>query len=143
QEKSQLYPYFIIQQPSKNNLTSRRSRGHSVSSSNADSTDFNISNDERIRGYMNFYDWYDELKDANETQWIVDKTKFDSRSFLKDEGPFVRLANVGETDDCADLIWHWTHTSETARSMQLNGMPMQHMLVTVPGIVEAAPAADP
>ncbi|CAF3584690.1 unnamed protein product [Rotaria socialis] len=145
QEKSQLYPYIIIQQPSKNNLTSRRSCGYSVSSSNADSTDFYISNDERIRGYVNSYDWHDELKDANETQWHVDKTKFDSRSFVKEEGPFVRLTNVGETDDCADLIWHWTHTSdvETDRSMQLNRMPMQYMLVTVPGIVEAAPATDP
>lgn len=46
--------------------------------------DFYISNDERIRGYMNSYDWRDELKDANETQWIVDKTKFDSRSFVKE-----------------------------------------------------------
>lgn len=39
--------------------------------------DFSISNDERIKSFMTYRDWSDELHDANENQWIVDQNKFD------------------------------------------------------------------
>lgn len=46
--------------------------------------DFCISNDERIRGFLFSYDWDQELKDADETRWVVDHTKFDNRSIIRE-----------------------------------------------------------
>ncbi|CAF4434430.1 unnamed protein product, partial [Rotaria sp. Silwood2] len=172
QNKQQLYPYLAMQETSVNNLSPKFQYDHQipsivVSSSgrsmNDDTADFCISNDERIKGYMIYRDWYDELKDANETRWIVDSTKFDEECIVKKydiekflfahllsflntrEGPFVRFSNVNENDDCKDFIWHWTHTSqvEIDHLHQHNREPTQYMLVTVPDIGDVISVADP
>ncbi|CAF3983937.1 unnamed protein product [Rotaria sordida] len=154
QNKGQLYPYLAMQQTSMNNLSPRLQHSYQIPSlistssgrsGDDDTADFCISNDARIKGYMTYQDWHDELKDANELQWIVDLTKFDEGHIVNQEGPFVRLTNVNENDDCSDLIWHWTHTSEAEinRHHQHNTSPIQYMLVTMPGIGDIFTVGDP
>jgi hypothetical protein len=36
-----------------------------------------MSNDERIKSYMIYNDWRDELYEADEQQWTVNRDKFD------------------------------------------------------------------
>jgi len=40
--------------------------------------DFCLSNDERIRSYLTANDWQDELYEANEQQWSVDRRKLNN-----------------------------------------------------------------
>jgi hypothetical protein len=46
--------------------------------------DFCLSNDERIKSYMISNDWKDELYEANEQQWFVDRRKFDEEQIVKE-----------------------------------------------------------
>ncbi|CAF3506342.1 unnamed protein product [Rotaria sp. Silwood1] len=153
QNKEQLYPYLAMQQTSINNRSPRYQHGHQVPSiiisssgrsMDDDTGDFCISNDARIRSYLTYQDWCGELKNANETQWMVDSTKFDEEYVVNKEGPYVCLANVNENDDCKDFIWHWTHTSEVEidHRHQQNRGPTQYMLVTKPGMGDITAAAD-
>jgi hypothetical protein len=85
--------------------------------------DFCISNDERIRSYLTYQDWNDELQDANENRWTVDQNKFDqnyivreyeiqrkktySYSFLfsrTSEGPFIRVTSPNGDETFKDLV---------------------------------------
>lgn len=47
--------------------------------------DFCSSNDERIKGYLIYQNWNDELQDANENRWIVDKSKFNEKTSIAKE----------------------------------------------------------
>jgi len=42
-----------------------------------------LSNDERIRSFLTYDDWRDELYEANEQQWFVDRNKFNSEQIIK------------------------------------------------------------
>ncbi|CAF4204431.1 unnamed protein product, partial [Adineta steineri] len=136
--KEQLYPYVALQKPSTNQYgrplspLASSSSGRSVDD---DINDFCASNDERIKSYLTYPDWEDELYDANESQWVVNRMKFDRSSIVQDEGPFVRLAHGNMNDDFNDLIWHWTHTSE-------NSNRTKYMLITIPNIGEITIAGD-
>jgi hypothetical protein len=85
--------------------------------------DFCLSNDERIKSYMTANDWKDELYDANEQQWFVDRRKFDEKQIIREyenilekktllfirvlkssEGPYVRLTNNNDVDGSADPV---------------------------------------
>jgi hypothetical protein len=84
--------------------------------------DFCISNDERIKSYMTYQDWNDELYEANEKQWIVDQNKFDEQYIVRKygiesfrcfiylyfchvrEGPFVYLSSANGNDSYDDLV---------------------------------------
>jgi hypothetical protein len=46
--------------------------------------DFCPSNDERIKNYLIYRDWHDELQDANENRWIVDQNKFNRKSIAQE-----------------------------------------------------------
>ena len=46
--------------------------------------DFRLSNDERIRSYMTVNDWKDELYEANEQQWCVDRRKFNNEQIIRE-----------------------------------------------------------
>ncbi|UJR15569.1 hypothetical protein I4U23_002507 [Adineta vaga] len=153
QKKEQLYFFHHIQKPPMNNLNSRSQRATAlsllISSSNGRSkddeiSDFCLSNDERIKAYMTYQDWNDELYDANEKQWIVNQTKFDKSYVARAEGPYVRFTSTNGKDNFDELIWHWTHTSEIEidHHQQHNRGQIQYMLITVPGIGEITIAGD-
>lgn len=40
--------------------------------------------DERIRSYMTYQDWRDELHEAGEEQWTVNQTKFDYSNIVQE-----------------------------------------------------------
>ncbi len=46
--------------------------------------DFSLSNDERIKSYLTFNDWRDELYEADEQQWIVDRRRFDEQQIVRE-----------------------------------------------------------
>lgn len=43
-----------------------------------------MSNDERIRSYMIYQHWQDELNETNEIRWEVNRNKFDSNNIAKE-----------------------------------------------------------
>jgi hypothetical protein len=43
-----------------------------------------MSNDERIRSYMTYDDWRDELYEANDQQWVIDRKKFDEQHIVQE-----------------------------------------------------------
>lgn len=56
--------------------------------------DFCLSTDERIKSYMTVNDWKDELYEANEQQWYVDRRKFDEQQTVKEyKNNFVYYSN--------------------------------------------------
>ncbi|CAF1128245.1 unnamed protein product [Rotaria sp. Silwood1] len=151
QHKEQLYLYIALQQNSKKQLSPRNNHSYtlstmaSISLQDHDLSDYNWNNDEYIKSYMTFDDWRDELYEANEQQWIVDKKRFDQESIIKSEGPYVRSVYSKDNDGHEDLVWHWTHTSQvennvfTRRQMQAQ----KYRLITVPGIGEITSSVEP
>ena len=47
--------------------------------------DFSLSNDERIKSYLTYYDWRDELYEADEHDWIVDQKKFNKNYVVQEQ----------------------------------------------------------
>lgn len=48
------------------------------------SLDFCSSNDERIKSYLMYQDWHDDLQEANENRWIVDQNKFEINCIVRE-----------------------------------------------------------
>ncbi|CAF3560442.1 unnamed protein product [Adineta steineri] len=147
QSKNQLYPYLALDEnskdrPSHDNILTTIMNSRSIDDITAD---FSMSNDERIKSYMISNHWKDELYEANEQRWIVDRKKFNKQYIAQEEGPFVRLVNSNDDDNCKDLIWHWTHTSEVRNDHQNKRQiqPQKFMLITVPNIGEIATIEPP
>ncbi|CAF0810401.1 unnamed protein product [Adineta ricciae] len=154
QHKEQLYLFHLIQKPPANNLNSRHPRSRALSpitssssgrSADDEIADFCLSNDERIKSYMTYQDWNDELYEANERQWVVNHAKFDKSYIARTEGPYVRLTTLNERENLDELIWHWTHTPDASvdHRQQYNREQMQYMLITIPDIGEITVAGDP
>ncbi|CAF1142816.1 unnamed protein product [Adineta ricciae] len=140
QSKDQLYPYLAMQQ-SSSDVVSRDYTHDSLSNTRSvdDVTkDFSLSNDERVKSYLTYYDWRDELYEADEHDWIVDQKKFNKHYVVQEDGPYVCLAK--NTDESLnDLIWHWTHTSQigTDGPSRRPIEQQKHMLITVPNVADA------
>ncbi|UJR31099.1 hypothetical protein I4U23_018607 [Adineta vaga] len=138
QSKQQLYPYLAMQQNSSD-INSRDFIFKSISKARSidDVTkDFCLSNDERIKSYLTYYDWRDELLEADEQHWIVDHKKFNKNYVAQEEGPYIRLAKSFEENGSTDLIWHWTHTSliHIDRPARKPVQRQKFILITVSGI---------
>lgn len=146
QNPEQLYIYLALNQNSMNKYSSRNTRSQTVTTmSNSrptdnddDIADFGLSNDERIKSFLTYNDWKDELYEANEQRWFVDRKKFNEEQVIGAEGPYVRLINTHDYEGSGELIWHWTHTTQSEID-QYNRRQIQiqkYMLITVPGIGE-------
>ncbi|CAF1037328.1 unnamed protein product [Adineta ricciae] len=146
QSKDQLYPYLAMQQ-SSSDVVSRDYTHDSLSNTRSvdDVTkDFSLSNDERVKSYLTYYDWRDELYEADEHDWIVDQKKFNKHYVVQEDGPYVCLAK--NTDESLnDLIWHWTHTSQigTDGPSRRPIEQQKHMLITVPNVADATTMEPP
>ncbi|CAF3382193.1 unnamed protein product [Rotaria socialis] len=151
QQREQLYLYAAIEQYPAKQFVSKDNRSYTSSKlanrnfSQNEISDLYLGKDEHIRSYMTYDDWRDELYEANEQQWIVDRNKFDKQATIQAEGPYVRLIYSNNYDSSGNLIWHWTHTSQVgSNGYYKRQMPAQkYMFITVPGIGEVTSSVEP
>ncbi|CAF3404707.1 unnamed protein product [Rotaria socialis] len=151
QQREQLYLYAAIEQYPAKQFVSKDNRSYTSSKlanrnfSQNEISDLYLGKDEHIRSYMTYDDWRDELYEANEQQWIVDRNKFDKQATIQAEGPYVRLIYSNNYDSSGNLIWHWTHTSQVgSNGYYKRQMPAQkYMFITAPGIGEVTSSVEP
>ncbi|CAF3950648.1 unnamed protein product, partial [Rotaria magnacalcarata] len=151
QQREQLYLYAAIQQYPAKKFMSKDNRSYTSSKlanrnfSENEISDLYLGKDEHIRSYMTYDDWRDELYEANEQKWIVDRRKFDEQATIQAEGPYVRFIYSNNYDSSGNLIWHWTHTSQVGNNgYYKRQMPAQkYMLITLPGVGEVTSSVEP
>jgi hypothetical protein len=73
------YVFFALNNQSIDDDIAGKEFPHLIYSSILFNLDFCSSNDERIKSYLTYQDWYNELRDANENRWIVDQNKFNRK----------------------------------------------------------------
>ena len=60
-----------------------------------------MSNDERIKSFLTYNDWKDELYEANEQRWFVDRKKFNKEQIIE---AYVSIFSKSKSIDCFSLI---------------------------------------